>query len=833
MYFQGDKMKNFLKIMITIFILFGSSFNNLRIYGYIQLDATSRIVYNDAELIDAIASDNGVINIYLGADINLSTARINSNKASITICGENPNNLGTRYTITETLATDWTNNIYVYSTNSKTKNIYFKNINIIGKNYYGINPVSDSQSNVTTTFENVNYKGPQLLYNVSGNAIFLGNNDITIDRYISGSSPVEEAVEANTVNISGNLNINKLSGSNAIFYLHGSSTGRSFTVQDNSRVNISSVSIYGVVYSSSSTTDVSIGNNAKVYCTMTYSGGCGFTSSNGYFKSFSLGENSILDVNSPNGNSYSLLAVASNLALEKNSCLSLRSYKATDPILTMNGGRIIMNQPKSVLLYAGPSSTERLIYNRSSNTININNVKTINCWNTPGNGDFTDTPLEHIQTASGNLITTSIPIDGYTTGAFSLPSDVTYGGNLNFKNNKVLSIGSLDTYINTPVTDITTMIIGITAPSSYVRLYYNEGSNTSWQYSNVVQADENGNFAINKSFKPYTKIQIQVNYNYLTDTSPFITVLDTIKPTANPKNQVLTVNSPFTNNPDDLIADVKDNSDGTLSQGIIKKITKYPNMYDVGFTTCEVTLTDNGGNDNIIIVPIFINDGNYSIYENIAFSALDFTESLIALYYFEDDINNFILEHSFAHAIDILTGSDLTKDIIVDSTNLSKNSQVGSYSSILKIGTLTKTINTQIIETGELKFKIIPSIFSFKTTKISSNYSLIKRDHFRFEVSDTRFPGQKWMLTASIEEPLSTSNGHTLPNSLVYIDNDKNIIPLSSSPLKVFEYITSSTSIIPIEWKDDEGILLYLNLTDAYSYVEYSTTINWNLINAP
>ncbi|WP_218780383.1 pectate lyase-like adhesive domain-containing protein [Bacillus sp. EAC] len=135
-----------------------------------------------------------------------------------------------------------------------------------------------------------------------------------------------------------------------------------------------------------------------------------------------------------------------------------------------------------------------------------------------------------------------------------------------------------------------------------------------------------------------------------------------------------------------------------------------------------------------------------------------------------------------------------------------------------------------------LTFNTIPSSVNFKTTTISSLQTFIQRDeeNWKMSVLDSRGIGCNWMITASIDEPLtSTSNpSHKMLNALVYVNKDGDSIPLNQNELKVFEHTTGADPITDINWTSNQGILVKTSFVDVYSE-SYKTTINWTLTNAP
>ncbi len=56
---------------------------------------------------------------------------------------------------------------------------------------------------------------------------------------------------------------------------------------------------------------------------------------------------------------------------------------------------------------------------------------------------------------------------------------------------------------------------------------------------------------------------------------------------------------------------------------------------------------------------------------------------------------------------------------------------------------------------------------------------------------------------------------------------------LSAEPITIFESQSASEMIVPIEWAEDQGILVEVDAAEAYVDESYETTIEWTLTDAP
>ena len=177
---------------------------------YTTPDETSIVVNNYNELAAAITDDNDYTTIYLNADIEI-TGRINfpPNKTNLTINGTYTNEQGvtTRHTLTDMNSASITNSIYIASATSEI-NVTLCNVDIVGKNYYGIVAVEavSSTKSVTLIHINVNYTGPQISYNRQGTVRYIDSN-ITIKTSSGYASPSNELAEVNRVEVGGKTTI--------------------------------------------------------------------------------------------------------------------------------------------------------------------------------------------------------------------------------------------------------------------------------------------------------------------------------------------------------------------------------------------------------------------------------------------------------------------------------------------------------------------------------------------------------------------------------------------------------------------------------------------------
>lgn len=174
------------------------------------LNGTTAVVYTATELKTALEG-NVYTTVYLGANITMTTGINVSNRTNVIIDGTYPpGESGIVRTLTDAASSDYNYCINVLTASSAY--IVMQNINVYGRNYYGILCALDSSITQNTVFEfrNVTYTGPQLAYHAWGLTRFIDCN-ITI-KYTS-NSPVQELIEANRVEIGGKTTINQVTNS--------------------------------------------------------------------------------------------------------------------------------------------------------------------------------------------------------------------------------------------------------------------------------------------------------------------------------------------------------------------------------------------------------------------------------------------------------------------------------------------------------------------------------------------------------------------------------------------------------------------------------------------
>lgn len=131
---------------------------------------------------------------------------------------------------------------------------------------------------------------------------------------------------------------------------------------------------------------------------------------------------------------------------------------------------------------------------------------------------------------------------------------------------------------------------------------------------------------------------------------------------------------------------------------------------------------------------------------------------------------------------------------------------------------------------GELSLLEAPSSLSFTKTPLSNTKIFKRPTALTIKVVDSRLTTSNWTLFASIDNPLTSSNGHILPDSLIFKKtNDENII-LDETPKLIYQsQDTTSPKMTSITYSNEKGPLLDLTNNSLKANEEYFSNIHFTL----
>ena len=287
--------------------------------------------------------------IYLAKDITLAQGiTILGSKSEITIDGLYPTDgTGTIHTYTDMNSAGSGDAIGVRT--SSSIHVTVQNLNVVGKNYYGLIFVSEDSShkNVIVTYKNITYNGPQITYHPSGLSIY---QNLTINIIDSTASVANEVAEAGELQIGGNTTIIHNSTGDSAFWFRGYSTTPYLKILDDSDVSIST------------TRDIAYSNN---------------------YLEISIGKNSSFRINTKYGFFRNNAHQASSILVDENSSFSVIQTQTNGTYATIScRGSFTVNKGASLYLEANyQNSAPLILFNTSSSSFNINNPKSIILYN--------------------------------------------------------------------------------------------------------------------------------------------------------------------------------------------------------------------------------------------------------------------------------------------------------------------------------------------------------------------------------------------------------------------------------------------------------------------
>lgn len=473
------------------------------------------VVYTFGEYKAALESST-VTTIYIGADIIMETggAIINPVKEYLVVDGINPEDpLKTVHNLTDYNSSYLTNTVTL-GTNSGPKSITMRNLILYGRNYYGPIAIDDAAKGVTMTFENIEYYGPQLIFNRYGTVHFK-EALIHIGRFGGASAP-QEVGEVAGVIFEGNVTIKQVEAQiNEIFYFYA--MAGAIEVKSNAVVNISTFSDSGFIYSAYNVTFT-----AQAGAEFYYTAPTQFWEAAGCFTAFTVKTDARVHISITGTKVSAVLRVLGPLYVGEGAELLLKSNAGGFAALRMNGAATFEN-PGCVLLY---SPAFRTIVYAAANNMNIS-AQQLNYWTGAGTGGFDNLPLNTWRKADGSLFTLSGTISAETAGNFtSITSNFGAGdisaeaapnsSNFSMINARVISFGRLEVDAEYEYLSKTAArVIGTTTPSAEVLLSYADEEGNTVTYN--TSADGTGRFIVDLPgpLPDSTAIYIKCRYQYL------------------------------------------------------------------------------------------------------------------------------------------------------------------------------------------------------------------------------------------------------------------------------------------------------------------------------
>ncbi len=447
-------------------------------------------------------------------------ARINTTKGDVTIDFGGHN-------ITDNNSSTFTDTIYVQSGTTATITITAKNAIWNGRNYYGVIGVYDGNANTTIVLDNINYTGPQFVYNKNGTTK-IADCIVKLSKNNSSTNS-QEFCEANRLYISGNTQVTSETTSTAVIWFTNANSR--LEVAENATFIVDAPSTY-FLYTDSQP-DILL--NANSYTKINTLNGLFYSTgtTSHIANSFTMQDGASFISTQTASNSTPMFKCISSCTIGNNTTFHLYSPASGSASLMYfaKASNLVFNNPKSVILYnnGGNVFSFQTGTSASPNKIDIT-TQMLRLWNTAKTplasaGTFDDVPTKeffkynyesdivvNVTSTNTALISTQNNLVEDDTGYPMTTST------LNILTSKVISMGSLILTAE-KVSDISTTISGMSESTSNMKAVYDSTTLTG-------TAEENGqyNLDILDKIPVGTKIEISANHNMLTKNISVISV---------------------------------------------------------------------------------------------------------------------------------------------------------------------------------------------------------------------------------------------------------------------------------------------------------------------
>lgn len=318
----------------------------------ITINNSTVAVESSTELKNILENDNSISLIYLAKDITLTQGiDILGSKKNITIDGLYPRDgSGTIHTYTDMNSSNSSDTLGVRT--SSNINITIQNMNVIGRNYYGIIYVSETSDhqNVIVTYKNLTYSGPQITYHPSGKSIYINVNITIVD---STACVANEVAETHQLQIGGTNIIKHNSSGDSTFWFRGFSNNSYLELLENCNLSISTTK--DIVYTSYYL-KVIINKNANFNINTKYGF---FRDSSHQASSIFIDENSSLSIiQQQRFGGYPTITCRDSFTINNNAILYIQAnFDNAGPLLRFSTSSTFnINNPKSIILYSKTSS---------------------------------------------------------------------------------------------------------------------------------------------------------------------------------------------------------------------------------------------------------------------------------------------------------------------------------------------------------------------------------------------------------------------------------------------------------------------------------------------
>lgn len=467
------------------------------------IDASSIVVNNFSEFSSALSANNGYTTVYLGGDIVMTGGiTIHSSKANVVIDGISPlDPSGDMHRLTDRVSIVQTDTVYINSANIKSLTV--RNLSITGRNYFGSFSVLASLD-VTLTYQNVSYLGPQLTYNRNGTTRYIDCTLNITETNGNTSIVVEELGEVKRVVFGGNVSVTGSSATTSLLWFLGS--GCTFEVLEGANVFINVMNGY-MIYSDGGQVACTVGRGARLTIFTKYGLFYNMSATLHQFAGFTIHEGASVDIEQSVKNAHdgttATVKVRGGLSVDPGASLYVKAaYASANALICFmaNGAGANFLDPDTVLL---SNVNGRLFgWSTGSGLITIE-AGVVDYWTSAAAlselKNFSRMPQYYWSKADGENIELSALVSRTSTSnvTSNFERDVDYGeapsaATMDMAAARMLSFGRMPVFTNQPTADTRT-VSGFSVPGANVKMDYTADGAA---YTSAGVADATGGIAI-------------------------------------------------------------------------------------------------------------------------------------------------------------------------------------------------------------------------------------------------------------------------------------------------------------------------------------------------
>ncbi len=315
----------------------------------IIIDESTVAVETENELKDVLEKENLITTVYFANDITLTKGiSVLGSKKQLTIDGLYPlDGTGKIHTYIDMNSTSYTDTICISTPSSI--NITVKNLNVVGRNYYGIVCVAerDYLTGVVVAYENLTYTGPQPTFHPSGLSVY---KDVTITLTNAPLVVANEVAETYQLKIGGKSTIVTPSSGLSAFWFRGYGNSPYLEISEGAEVSVSTAQ--DVIYTSKPV-KIMIDKSAKFTVNTKYGM---FRNASHQAASISVGVSAAFKVTQTNVNgSISTVYCKGNFDIGENATVKIiADYDGAAPLIrfSTSSAAFDINNPRTVFLYS-------------------------------------------------------------------------------------------------------------------------------------------------------------------------------------------------------------------------------------------------------------------------------------------------------------------------------------------------------------------------------------------------------------------------------------------------------------------------------------------------